>query len=517
MAQTQDNENLTQNYIRCFTQRGGPSPSNPIRYAGLDEQYLMIGDISRPDRGGVTAINVNDPRTRGLFARTGVTIDAPDIPSSQVTFKQKFGGVPWYKFRLNCPVSFYESEGECFDPSDPINGWATLQILSNGLASDKSYTGRAPFDGSDESTAQVTFNFLGDVYTVGGIAVGEQASVAVTTEVVDGVYYGQAVCTNCGPQNDGTKWIAMLQQTAGGSSAVNGVVKYSTDYGITWTDSVITGLSIGSLVTAIDVVGQNLVVVSKTELAYFVAPINQQTGVIGAWQKVQSGFVAAKTVNDMFVESPTRVYFVADGGYIYVSTNILAGVTVLSAGATTTQNLSRIHGDDGVLMIVGAANTILKSVNRGVTWAAASAGVTGTHSAIWVNNANWYLLGTATGGVGQLWCTEDGGASWTQTVLPGAALTGVNDIIHPTLDCGFVSATRSGPVATIFQTTYGDALWAESNTSRLPGTLPVFARANRLISPNVPDVMTATNNLAVAGLGGGFTDGIILIGVAPVL
>ena len=116
---------FNQTFIRAFTQRGGPSPSVPLLYAGLDEQYLMIGDISRPDRGGVNAINVQDPSVRGLFKRTGVTIDAPDIPGSQVTFKQKFGGVPWYKFRLNCPVNFYESEGLCGDPSDPLNGWLT--------------------------------------------------------------------------------------------------------------------------------------------------------------------------------------------------------------------------------------------------------------------------------------------------------------------------------------------------------------------------------------------------------
>ena len=110
-AQTQTNENLTQNFIRAFTQRGGPSPTNPIRFAGMDEQYLMVGDISRPDRGGINAINVNDPQVRGLFKRTGITIDPPDIPSAEITFKQKFGGIPWYKFRLNCPLNIYECRG----------------------------------------------------------------------------------------------------------------------------------------------------------------------------------------------------------------------------------------------------------------------------------------------------------------------------------------------------------------------------------------------------------------------
>lgn len=515
MAVTQSNETYTQNFIRSFTQRGGPSPSNILRYAGMDEQYLMVGGISRPDRGGVNAINVNDPRVRGLFKRTGITIEPPDIPSASLTFKQMIQGVPWYQFRLNCPINVYESVGDCADPSDPLNGWITLTTLSRGLSSDKTYAGRTPFDGSDETTAEIAFAWLGDVYTVGGIAVGEQASVAVTTEVVDIVYGTTAICSDCGPANDGTKWIYALQQTAGGSSAVNGVVKYSVDYGATWADSAITGLAIGSLVTAIDIVGQYLVVVSKTELAYYVSQINQMTGVPGAWTKVQTGFVAAHGPNDLWVESPNAVYFVADGGYIYKSTNILSGVTTLTAAGQTTQNLTRIHGAAGTIVAVGAGNAILVSTNRGVTWGTPAAGVTGAHSAVSVIGPLEWWVGTLDT-TGKVWYTETAGAAWTQIAMPGAALTAIQDIVWPTNEDGWIAATRSGPTATIFQTTYGGVLWGESNTSRLPPTLPVFARANRIAVPTVPDLMVDANNIAIAGLGGGFTDGVIYIGSAPV-
>src|SRR6478736_3162968 len=110
---SQPNETLTRNFIRAFTQRGGPGPSIPVYYAGSQEQYLLVGDIARPDRGGINALNVNDPRRRGLFRRTGITVDAPDIPSNTVTFRQYFNGVAWYKFRLDCPINIYESEGLC--------------------------------------------------------------------------------------------------------------------------------------------------------------------------------------------------------------------------------------------------------------------------------------------------------------------------------------------------------------------------------------------------------------------
>lgn len=510
---TPTNENITQNFIRAFTQRGGPSPLNKLRYAGANEQFLMVGDISRPDRGTINAINVNDPYARTLFRRTGVTIDAPDIPNSAVTFRQRPNGVPWYRFRLNCPIDIYESEGLCNDPSDPLNGWATLNILSQGLASDKKYAGRTPFDGSDISTAEVTFAWMGDVYTVGGIALGELASVDVTTEVIDIVYGSKVECADCGPPLEGTEWIYALQQTAGGSASVVGKVLYSTDSGATWTANAITGLGVGVLVTAMDIVGQYLVVVAKSENAYYVSPINQLTGVPGAWTKVTAGFVALKSPNDLYVESSSRVYFVGDGGYIYVSTNILAGVSVLSAGNVTTNNLNRIHGSGPTILAVGASNTILRSDDRGAHWRATTTAPTASFTAVSVNSPLLYYVG---GSAGDISYTQDGGEIWTALAMPGTAPSAIQDIIFPSAECGFIAATLAGPTAIIYQTTYGGVTWGTNNTSRLPGTLPTFGRANHLNYPKVPDVMVATNNLAVAGLAGGLVDGVIYLGQAPI-
>lgn len=517
---TQTNEVLTRNYIRAFTQRGGPGPAIELRYAGAQEQYLMVGDISRPDRGGITAINVNDPQRRGLFKRIGTTIDAPDIPSNTVTFRQYYNGPAWYKFKLDCPVNIYEAEGLCGDPSDPINGWITMNILSQGLSTDKTFAGRTPFDESDITTTDVGFSWTGDVYTIGGIVLGEQGAADVTTEVVDIVYGGYQNCANCGVPNDGTKWIYALQQTAGGSSAVNAAVKYNTNYGQgTWTSVAITGLGVGSLVNAIDIVGQYLVVVSSTDNAYYISPINQLTGVPSStWTKVSTGFVAAKQPNDIFVESPSRVYFVGNGGYVYVSTNIAAGVSVLNAGATTTNNLNRIHGDSGVLLAVGASGTVIKSLNKGAAWVATTTQLSGTLQAGAVRSTYSLWAGNSAGITSY---SDDQGETWTTlNALPGAAAAGIHDIVWASAECGWICATRTGPTAVVFATFDGGRTWSEGSngavSSRMPST-PTFGRPNRLAFPRSPDVMIATNNAAVAGLSGGLTDGIILVGSAPVL
>lgn len=517
---SQPNETITRNFIRAFTQRGGPGPSVITRYAGNQEQYLMVGDISRPDRGGITAQNVNDPRRRGLFRRTGITIDPPDIPSNTVTFRQFYGGPAWYKYRLDCPINIYESEGLCGDPADFVNGWITMQILSQGLSADKGYAGRTPFDESDISTTDVGFSWTGDVYTIGGISLGEQGATDVTTEVIDIVYGGFQNCANCGVPNDGTKWIYALQQTAGGSSSVNGKVLYNTNYGAgSWTANAITGLGVGSLVDAIDIVGNYLVVVSSTDNAYYISPINQLTGVPSStWTKVSTGFVALKQPKDIFVESPSRIYFVGNGGYVYVSTNIAAGVSILNAGSTTTQNLARIHGDSGVLLVVGASGAVIKSLNKGATWISTTTQLAGTLQACAVRSQYSLWAGNSAGVMSY---SDDQGETWTTlATLTGVAATGISDVIWASAEVGYVCATRTGPTAVIFTTFDGGYTWCEGSngiiSSRFPNT-PTYGRPNRLAFPPSPDIMVATNNIAVAGLAGGLTDGIVLIGAAPVL
>jgi photosystem II stability/assembly factor-like uncharacterized protein len=391
-------------------------------------------------------------------------------------------------------------------------------ILSQGLSTDKTYAGNAPFDESDVTTSDVGFSWTGDVYTIGGIVLGEQGSADVTTEAVDIVYGRQLNCANCGTPNDGTKWLYALQQTAGGSSAVNGKVLYNTNYGRgNWSSSTITGLAVGSLVSAIDVVGNYLVVLVPSETAYYISTINQLTGVPGTWTKVSTGFVGAGIPRDMFVESPSRIYFCGDAGYIYVSTNIAAGVSVLNAGAATSNNLTRIHGDSGVLIAVGASGTVIKSINKGNSWVTTTTQLSGTLQAAAVRSQYSLWAGNSAGVTSY---SEDQGETWTTITLTGAAPIAIHDIVWASAEIGYICASRTGPTAVVFGTFDGGRTWSEGSSgvvsSRFPAT-PTYGRPNRLAFPPSSDIMVAVNNIAVAGLSGGLTDGVVLVGSAAVL
>ena len=50
-------------------------------------------------------------------------------------------------------------------------------------------------------------------------------------------------------------------------------------------------------------------------------------------------------------------------------TDITSGVSVLNAGGATAQNLARIAGVSDAIVAVGAAGTVIRSTNRGATFA----------------------------------------------------------------------------------------------------------------------------------------------------
>jgi hypothetical protein len=77
---------------------------------------------------------------------------------------------------------------------------------------------------------------------------------------------------------------------------------------------------------------------------------------------VATGFVATKTPNAIFSAGRAFTWIVANGGYIYFSSDVTAGVTVQTAGSVTVQNLDGIHGTDELnITAVGASNAVLNT------------------------------------------------------------------------------------------------------------------------------------------------------------
>ena len=521
MAKVSADEILTQGNKRLFIQFGGPTPNNAVKYSGKDTQYLSLTGISKPISGGITAINVPDPNRFGRFKQIGRTRAAADMPSGSLEVMAKKGTLPFTLGDLNCPFNVYEVAGQCKTPSDWTAGWTDyVQIYSFAEATDVDMGDRTSFDG-DEGEKETLSLSIDKIYAVAPIAFGTFAATEVIHKVMDATYGTAVQCGNCGPANDGTKRVYAVMSGAGGVSSpgLPASIVYSLDSGSTWTSLAISGIGASEIPTQIEVVGIYLVVLvpssTSSKSAIFYSELDVDTGAPGAFTKVQTGFVAAKYANDMYVANAREIYFAADGGYIYKASDITAGIDrTLSAGDITTSALGRIHGQESVIVAVGASGVIVKSTTRGETWAATGTTPLGSTigTAVQVMSANDFHVGNSTG---YMYYTLNGGASWSATSIAGSGTGNITDIIFATDEVGYVSRTLAS-VAYIYSTWNGGANWVSSGAPRLL-SWPSFISCQRIAVPLDADATVGANNLLIAGLATGSIDGLLLIGKASTL
>jgi photosystem II stability/assembly factor-like uncharacterized protein len=512
MPDLKNDELITRQNKRVYIQIGSARPNNPVLFAGQNSQYASINGLTIPESGSITPIWVPGKRAK-TFHLAGTTIAPADLAKAELVFREKHASIPLPLTKIGCPFTFYEVSGVCGDLADFQRGWSDYVLIYSGAkVTDKDAGQRTSFD-SDEALETRVSVILSEVYPIGAISFGEKAATQVNREVVDAVYANRESCGSCGEQDDGTnRAYAITAPSGAGSPGLPGQLHYTVNKGATWTAVDISGLGAAEVITAIDLIGNYLVILGSE--AYFYAEIDTDTGIPGAFTKVSTGFVSGKSGNDIVVFNSNEAYIAAAGGYIYKITDVPSGATVLSAGDATTNDLYRIDGNESrnTLVAVGATGTIIKSINRGITWSTtvATPDAANTIQAVAVMDDLRYWVGTATGG--KLYYTLNGGKTWVEKAFSGSGTGTVWDITFATDEVGYVSHSTTGPAARIFATFNGGADW--TNSAPRINNLPTFDKAGRLVVPVTSDPSADANNIIVAGLAGNGTDGILLIGSA---
>lgn len=159
---------------------------------------------------------------------------------------------------------------------------------------------------------------------------------------------------------------------------------------------------------------------------------------------------------------------------------------------------------------MGATGGIVKSTNRGRTWASPTTGVTGTLAAVAVLDDYRYWVGNA---AGLLAYTVNGGETWVTSTPAG--ITVIYDIVTATDEVLHIACGASGTAARLLTTYDGGATWQGVGGRRLPSLL-TFNKPNRIALPQSGDPFTLANTLAIGGLAGDATDGLVLLGRANV-
>lgn len=507
-------EIITTGHKRHFLQWGSARPTNTPRYAGQDGQYMTITGVSNPQSGGIDAIRVPDPRRTKAYKIVGRSVSPPDLPESTLTLLEKHGRIPVLTGKINCPITAYEPTGNCRDLSDFNGGWSDyVLIYSNGLITDIDLGDRTSWDDDSqiEDSATVTWS---DIYPIGALSFGDNATPLVDREVVDVTYWPANQCGDCGPANDGTQWAYALVKSSAGSPGLPAEIVYTTTGGQSWTEATITSIGATADPVAIDIIGPYLVVLTQeTNGALYYATINSVTGAVGSFTKTTAGFAAsaAGLPTDIWVNNAREAWVSAMNGYIYKITDPTSGVSAVNPGTATSTNLYRIHGIDETIVAVGDGATVVKSVNGGQSFATTTIAPTGGNlRAVLVLDKNRYWVGSVNG---TLSYTLDGAeGAWFIKAFSGSGSGTIYDIVAATDEVLFFSHSTSTPTARLFAS--HDGGYSFTNSSPRILNLPTSNRFTRLALPLGGSADIAANTVLIGGLSGGGTDGILLLGAA---
>ena len=443
---------------RVFTIEGGAGPANAPVYQSLARAMA----VSWP-QGDVTPVRIPDPDQYESFVVVDQIKGQQGLPTLGLQFRKDRSLSDLLTLvRKGCAFDVQVHVGACKTPSDFNEGWELIQVFE--LASITSYDTDelGALDADQNAVVNEAAALTGlDYYELKPLAAQEQAASEVVQEVVDVSICDSKTCGECGLPTDGCQKVFALTKSHGGSPGLPAEIVFTEDGGGSFLDTNITTLPANMDPDAMACVGIHLVVVSNEDCAIHYAEIAEILDAAETWTRVTTGLVcAAGAPNDLFSLGRTFTWIVGDGGYIYFSSDITAGVDVQTAGSVTVQNLTAIHGYDTLnLVAVGASNTILLTRNGGSTWAAvtgpaALAGI--TLNTVFMRSKDEWFIGSADG---HLYYTRDGGATWTEKAFPGSGSGVVRDITFPTPTVGYLSHDTAAARARILRSIDGGHSW----------------------------------------------------------
>lgn len=495
---------------RLYVQPGGARPDSPALYYGQSTNYGIIQGVTIPINGTVTPIWTGDPRITNKYRQVRRAIAPPPLAQATFNFMEKRGTLNRL-LAQDCGFTAYNINAGCGDPSSLLYGWegGKLEIYAEAIIGSINGGNRSDWANNTPVVNQVPAT-LREIYEIGGVGFGDILGSDIAVEVIDVTFGNVQRCSGCGRANNGTNWRYAIQ-TFTGSNEASLLYQVVDANNTVVSEGVLDITGIGGSVapTAVDVVGQYIIVLVASENAYYYAAIDQATGIPGAFTKVTAGFVSTKTPQDLLVYNEHEVYIAANGGYVYKLTNIGSAVEVLTAGGVTVENLNRVAGSGDTIVAAGASGTVIVSLNRGASWALTAAEP--SNDAILGLDVRDNVRFWVTTGGGELFYTLDGGETWEEIVLAGSP-TSLNDVVFVNDEVGWV-AGESSTDALLYYTPDGGADWSTPNSApRMNGISETAQSINRMAVPSAANTELASNALLIGGLGA-TTDGYLAFGI----
>lgn len=489
-------------HSRVFLIEGRARPDHDPVY----ESCMSAGAVDQ-SFGELTRIECPDPSAYGQFVEMGTIQGAEERATTDLMgrYAMDLASTMLALAKRRCAFDVQVHMGACKDPSD-FNSFDKALVFENARASNwgTNELGTLSSDG-DAAVDETTSISAEEIYEILQLSLASRASDILTNEVLDVVRCDTQSCGDCDTESDGCSHFYAITKAAGGSPSTPADIVHTIDGGDNWYADDIDSLGAAEDPSAVGCLGNYIVVVSNTSnsLHYALKAYVDDVDYDETWVENATGFVVGGEPSDCW-RSPTGLdlFICGDGGYVYKCEDPTVGVTVLDAGAATTQDLNAIHSiGDNLVVAVGDAGVViystdgasLQTTNANPTW------VGNNLNAVWAKSESEWFVGVDDG---RLMWTNDQGDNWTTLVDVGAA---IYDIAFATDSVGYLASATSTPRGQIRRTFDGGNSWVV-----LPegvGTIPANDRINAIAAcPHDANIVVGV------GLADDGTDGFIVVG-----
>ncbi len=491
---------LTTGLSRVFIVEGRARPDHQPDY-----QSCMRAQAVAKGFGDVTDIECPDPHRPGQYVKIGQYQGAED--RAKVTLEGRLAMELRSELlrlgRKRCAIDVQLHFGNCQDLS-AFNDFKKILFLEDVLigAYNTDDLGSLASGDTKEVNENVDLSAR-NVYDIVGLSFAAKADDLVTNEVLDVAICDQISCGDCGDESSGCQKAYTITKAAGGSPSTPPDLVFTLNGGVTWYAHDIDCLSSAQDPSAVDCIGDYIVVVSNAACKHcYTSRTALLPGVDPVWTAV-TGYTAPGCPNDLS-SFGNGAFVVGDWGYIYLITDPTAAPVVQSAGVLTTSNFNRVSALSEDFAVAVGNSGVIAFTDDGVTWALSPTtpfGVGVNLLAVLAKTTKEWWVGTSTG---RLFYTLNAGITWTEKTFPGSGSGTVYDIVMATDSIMYLAHTTAAGVGRILVSFDGGYSWIvlPQDSSIMPANQKIARLAACQADPGL---------LIGVGLGAG-TDGKILVG-----
>lgn len=397
-----------------------------IYACGIEPVYFeSVGiDSLAQDRGDITEFEKPSDSRYGHFEKFGgFSGEISRVTTTLSTYMKRTSTNEFLRmFKNDCPFDLHIHFGSCQNPTN-FDDFDMAIILTDVRATSWGTDPLSVLTSGDKALIEQTLDVSArEIYELFNLSYGEVAS----TSTVDGGFVAALVADqrSCGGECEGASDGCQAQFAV----TDDGFIYYSQNAGSTWAkaEAVDTTANPTSLPIDLMFVGDMLVILCADDMLYFTDRSEFLLDPTVTWDSVDVSGSIALAAGKGFAN---KGYVVGDAGVIaYV--DIYGNLTVVDNGEATSENLAAVDLYGDVIVAGGANGEIVVSENDGVTWSPITSPTSTAISSVLIKSEDNWLVGDEDGA---LWCTSDGGNTWTAGSYPGSttATTPLTSLVSP--------------------------------------------------------------------------------------